>query len=122
LFHNYFEIWTDKISLCFSKSFIDKFISNQLREPLFFIVKDAIIYQRGVTMNYIDETDKKILKEFEQLPSGFWDFYDSSTDELIYGLHNYPAVMIYPISRTILNIVSKYTINSSWFRRFSHKS
>lgn len=65
-------------------------------------------HQRGVTMNYIDETDKKILKEFEQLPSGFWDFYDSSTDELIHGLHNYPAVMIYPISRTILNIVSKY--------------
>lgn len=59
-------------------------------------------------MSFINEVDKKILEEFDALPFDFWDFSNSSTDELIHGLHNYPAVMIYPISRNILNIVSKY--------------
>lgn len=63
-------------------------------------------------MSFISEVDKKILEEFDALPFDFWDFSNSPTDELIHGLHNYPAVMIYPISRNILNVVSKYkTIN-----------
>lgn len=52
--------------------------------------------------------DHEILNDFSSLPNNFWDFSDSKTDDLIHNLHNYPAVMIYPISRAIFGIVSKY--------------
>lgn len=52
--------------------------------------------------------DVAILKAFNELPDNYWDFATSSTDDLIHGLHNYPAVMIFPISRTIIKIVDSY--------------
>ena len=60
-----------------------------------------------------DKIDEEILQEFKNLPNGYWDFADSKTDVHIHSLHPYPAVMIYPISNTILNVVTKYKkINS----------
>lgn len=56
----------------------------------------------------LNEQDNKILLDLDALPYDYWDFSDSSTDDLIHSMHNYPAVMIYPISRSILDIVSKY--------------
>lgn len=52
--------------------------------------------------------DKLVIDEFRSLPANYWDFIDAKTDDLIHGLHNYPAVMIWPISNTILRIVGKY--------------
>ena len=52
--------------------------------------------------------DEKIKKEFESLPDNFWDFKFSTTHDLTHGLHSYPAMMVYPISRNIIRIYKKY--------------
>lgn len=61
----------------------------------------------------MNNLDLELKSEFENLPDEFWDFKKASTRDLTHGLHNYPAVMVYPISQNILQIVNKYmTINS----------
>lgn len=52
--------------------------------------------------------DRMVVNEFRSLPSHYWDFVEAKTDYLIHSLHNYPAVMIWPISNTIIRIVQKY--------------
>lgn len=52
--------------------------------------------------------DTELIEELTHLPEGFWDFKNEDTKELTHSIHNYPAVMIYPISRNILKIVNKY--------------
>ena len=44
--------------------------------------------------------DRMVVNEFRSLPSHYWDFVEAKTDYLIHSLHNYPAVMIWPISNT----------------------
>ena len=53
-------------------------------------------------------TDEKIKEEFQSLPEDFWDFKLSTTHDLTHGLHSYPAMMVYPISRNIIKIYKKY--------------
>lgn len=60
------------------------------------------------SMSKENREDKLVTDEFNSLPKNYWDFSDAKTDDLIHGLHNYPAVMIWPISNTILRIVGKY--------------
>lgn len=60
-------------------------------------------------VNKYNENDKKLIKKLEELPPNFWDFKNSDTSSLVHGIHSYPAMMIYPISRNILNIVSSIT-------------
>jgi site-specific DNA-methyltransferase (cytosine-N4-specific) len=55
-----------------------------------------------------DETEINILKDIDNLPKDYWDFKGIKTDVLVHTIHPYPAVMIYPISRSILDIVMKY--------------
>ena len=50
----------------------------------------------------------QLVKEFDKLPADFWDFKNEDTKELTHSIHNYPAVMVYPISRNIISIVKKY--------------
>lgn len=57
--------------------------------------------------------DKELIRDFSNLPDGFWDFKNNDTRELTHSIHNYPAVMIYPISRNILNIVNHYRPTTS---------
>ncbi|SHH84339.1 hypothetical protein SAMN02745135_02368 [Caloranaerobacter azorensis DSM 13643] len=59
-------------------------------------------------MNKLKNVDKELINEFRNLPINYWDFEGEDTKELTHGLHNYPAVMIYPISRNIISIVKKY--------------
>ena len=56
------------------------------------------------TTNY-DDKDLSLIKKLEELPIDFWDFKNCDTSELVHGIHSYPAMMIYPISRNILNIL-----------------
>lgn len=63
--------------------------------------------------------DKQILAEFESLPKGFWDFKEAKTDIMVHTLHPYPAVMIYPISKTIIEIISKHKDINCLFDPFS---
>ena len=56
----------------------------------------------------LKNVDKELKLEFSLLTEDFWDFKNNDTKELTHSIHNYPAVMVYPISRNILNIVKKY--------------
>ncbi len=58
----------------------------------------------------IDEEniDEELKRELKALPENFWDFKKADTKELTHSIHNYPAVMIYPISRNIIDIVKRY--------------
>lgn len=58
--------------------------------------------------NILKNVDNEIIKEFDKLPLDFWDFKNDDTKGLTHGIHSYPAVMIYPISRNIISIVKKY--------------
>lgn len=49
--------------------------------------------------------DDKMIEELKKLPLDYWDFKDDDTKEYTHGLHNYPAVMVCPISRNIISIV-----------------
>ena len=53
-----------------------------------------------------NENDIKLMKRLEELPQDFWDFKNCDTNGLVHGIHSYPAMMIYPISRNILNILT----------------
>lgn len=59
-------------------------------------------------MSKLINVDNVLREEFGKLPYNYWDFVGSDTKELTHGLHNYPAIMIYPISRNIISIVKKY--------------
>lgn len=51
------------------------------------------------------ETDRKLISILKKLPNNYWDFKNENTKE--YTIHNYPAVMVPPISRNIINIVKQ---------------
>lgn len=58
--------------------------------------------------NQLNNIDKQLIDELEKLPLNYWDFKNEDTKELTHGIHNYPAVMVYPISRNIIKIIKKY--------------
>lgn len=49
--------------------------------------------------------DNKLIEELKKRPLDYWDFKEDDTKEYTHGLHNYPAVMVCPISRNIINLV-----------------
>lgn len=49
--------------------------------------------------------DYKMIEALKKLPFDYWDFKDDDTKEYTHGLHNYPAVMVCPISRNIISLV-----------------
>lgn len=57
--------------------------------------------------NQLENVDIKVKNAFEELPEDFWDFKNEDTRELTHSIHNYPAVMVYPISRNILSRMMK---------------
>lgn len=63
---------------------------------------------RNTYKNELKNIDKEIIEELKKLPLDYWDFKNEDTKELTHGIHTYPAVMIYPISRNIIKIVKKY--------------
>lgn len=77
----------------------------------YIIIKTKLnVNKKGDNMkeNELDIIDENLIREFEKLPLDYWDFKNEDTKELTHGIHNYPAVMVYPISRTIINIMKKY--------------
>ena len=63
------------------------------------------------------ETDKKLISILKKLPNNYWDFKNENTKE--YTIHSYPAVMVPPISRNIINIVKQIMEVDSLFDPFS---
>lgn len=56
-------------------------------------------------MDILTETDNRLINTLSALPENFWDFKDEDVREFTHGIHNYPAMMVSPISRNILRIV-----------------
>jgi DNA modification methylase len=56
----------------------------------------------------LTETDGAIIAKLESLPIDFWDFKTADTREYTHRVHNYPAVMVSPISRNILKLMKQY--------------
>lgn len=55
--------------------------------------------------NKYDKDDLELIRKLKQLPKDFWDFKNCNTNDIVHGIHSYPAMMIYPISRNILDIL-----------------
>ena len=53
------------------------------------------------------DEDKKLISALSALPSDYWDFKDDDVREYTHGIHNYPAMMVCPISRNIIRIVKE---------------
>lgn len=49
--------------------------------------------------------DKELIAALKKLPIDYWDFREDDTKEYTHGLHNYPAMMVCPISRNIIRLV-----------------
>lgn len=67
----------------------------------------------------ITKSDKELILELEKLPIDYWDFKEEETKSYTHGIHNYPAVMVAPISRNIIRLMKKYITINSLFDPFS---
>ena len=65
------------------------------------------------------KTDKKLISILKKLPNNYWDFKHENTKEYTHSIHSYPAVMVSPISRNIINIVKQIMEVDSLFDPFS---
>lgn len=63
--------------------------------------------------------DEDLINTLKKLPSDYWDFNKEDTKEYTHGLHNYPAMMVSPISRNIIRLVKKIQPIDSLFDPFS---
>ena len=61
--------------------------------------------ENNASQSVPSETDSRLISVLESLPEDFWDFKESDVREYNHGLHNYPAMMVCPISRNIIKIV-----------------
>ena len=67
----------------------------------------------------LTQTDKKLINTLELLPADYWDFKDSDVREYTHGIHNYPAMMVCPISRNIIRLVSEQKDINTLFDPFT---
>ena len=51
--------------------------------------------------------DNQLIQVMQSLPVDFWDFKNDDVREYTHGIHNYPAMMVSPISRNILRIMKE---------------
>lgn len=59
------------------------------------------------SMNNITEQDSKLVLSLASLPENYWDFAEEDTKEYTHAFHNYPAMMVCPISRNIIRLVKE---------------
>jgi len=62
---------------------------------------------KKVEQNDMTPEDEQLIDTLKQLPADYWDFRDDDTKEFTHGIHNYPAMMVYPISRNLMRIVKE---------------
>lgn len=55
----------------------------------------------------LNSNDIKLIEKLKSLPLDYWDFKGEDVREYTHGIHNYPAMMVYPISRNIIKMVSE---------------
>ena len=69
--------------------------------------KGAESNERKTGSTMITSTDKLLIEKLKSLPIDYWDFREDDTKEYTHGLHNYPAMMVCPISRNIIRLVKE---------------
>lgn len=60
---------------------------------------------KGSDILVMTNKDKELIDKLKQFPADYWDFRDDDTKKYTHGLHNYPAMMVCPISRNIIKLV-----------------
>lgn len=78
---------------------------------------EILTQKRNAEMNSINlfdlsshsNDDNKLISVLESLPDGYWDFKNDDVREYTHGIHNYPAMMVCPISRNIIKIMKDIT-------------
>ena len=78
---------------------------------------EILTQKRDAEMNSINlfdlsshsNDDNKLISVLESLPEGYWDFKNDDVREYTHGIHNYPAMMVCPISRNIIRIMEDIT-------------
>ena len=63
--------------------------------------------------------DKQLIEALKKLPVDYWDFKDEDTKEYTHGIHNYPAMMVCPISRNIIKLIQSIQPVESIFDPFA---
>jgi len=56
----------------------------------------------------LTDIDKNIIKSIKSLPIDYWDFKNDDVHQYTHGIHNYPAMMVCPISRNIIRLVKEH--------------
>ena len=84
------------------------------------IKKDACPQAEAITpMIKKFDTDEQLIEYLKKLPDNYWDFKDDDTHSYTHGIHSYPAMMVSPISRNIINIVKQFKDVTSLFDPFA---
>lgn len=60
-----------------------------------------------IPVKSLSSTDEKLITALESLPDGYWDFKNDDVREYTHGIHNYPAMMVCPISRNIIRVMKE---------------
>ena len=74
---------------------------------------EVIEKKRNEEMNSINLFDlsntssenTKLINLLQSLPQSFWDFKNDDVRKYTHGIHNYPAMMVCPISRNIIRLI-----------------
>lgn len=69
--------------------------------------KDTVDNMQTTNNNELTHEDQKLISTLHLLPKNFWDFKDNDVREYTHGIHNYPAMMVCPISRNIIKLVKE---------------
>lgn len=70
-------------------------------------VDNTKMNHKNSTKSILTQNDKKLISALSSLPDDYWDFKDNDVREYTHGLHNYPAMMVCPISRNIIRLVKE---------------
>lgn len=82
--------------------------------------KEMNIKEKSENINVnILESDKKLISSLQALPEDYWDFKDNDVREFTHGIHNYPAMMVCPISRNIIRLMQEIQPIHTLFDPFS---
>ena len=61
--------------------------------------------QKTSSKKTLTQEDKTLISVLSSLPKDYWDFKADDVREYTHGIHNYPAMMVCPISRNIIKLV-----------------
>jgi hypothetical protein len=71
----------------------------------------AIVLKKNIDNHYeLPIVDEEIIRYLQTLPTDYWDFVEYDK-RYTHNIHSYPAMMIPPISKNLINIIKTYQPN-----------